>query len=86
MRVEDLLDCPALRRGSSEALLIVERIDRERVARLGTGDQVVEIAVRVAGPDLFDDHCPAPHVIERRSNAMQDIDLNDFLNGIPSTC
>ena len=45
--------CRLLRRG--QALLVVERIDCERLAGLAAGDEVVEVTVVVAGPDLLDD-------------------------------
>ncbi len=56
VRVEDLRDGPAfgLRRG--KAFLVVERIDRERLAGLGAGDEIVEVPAGIAGPDLFDEH------------------------------
>src|SRR5205823_7166267 len=55
--VEDLSDVPPLRLGGGEAFLVVQRIDRQRLAGLGAGDQVIEIAAGIRGPDLFDDHC-----------------------------
>ena len=54
--VEDLRDLPALDARRVQALLVVERIDRQRLAGLGAGDQVVVVAVGVAGPDALDDH------------------------------
>ena len=45
-----------LRLGRGEAFLMVERIDRQRLAGLVAGDQVIEVAAGVRGPDLFDDH------------------------------
>ena len=57
VRVEDLRDVPALRLGGGEAFLVVQRIDRQRLASLGAGDQIIEIAAGIGGPDLFDDHC-----------------------------
>ena len=54
--VEDLRDLPALVLGRGQALLVVQRIDRQRLAGLGAGDQVVVVAVGVAGPDALDDH------------------------------
>ena len=56
VRVENLRDLPALRLGGGQALAVVQRIDRERLAALGAGDQVVVVAVGVAGPDALDDH------------------------------
>jgi hypothetical protein len=54
--VQDLGDAPSLLLCRGEAFLVVERIDRERLAALGASDEVVEVAVAVAGPDLLDDH------------------------------
>ena len=42
--------------GGAQAFLVIQGIDRERLAGFSAGDQVVEVAVGVAGPDLFDDH------------------------------
>ncbi len=56
VRVEDLRDLPALRAGRVQAQLPLERIDGERFARLRAGNQVVEVAVGVTGPDAFDQH------------------------------
>ena len=56
MGVEDLGDRPALGLRRREAFLVIERIDRQRLAGFGAGDKVVEIAAGVTGPDLFDDH------------------------------
>ena len=66
VRVEDLRDRPAafLRRG--QALVEVERVYGERVTGLGAGDQVVEIAKGVGGPDLFDKHGRPPASSLRR--------------------
>src|SRR5262250_3349243 len=50
MGVEDLCDRPPPRAGESEALLVVERIDREGLAGLPAGDEVVEVAIGVRGP------------------------------------
>ena len=35
---------------------MVERVDRERLAGLRAGDQVVEVPQRVLGPDVSDEH------------------------------
>ena len=56
VRVEDLRDAPAVLLGRGQALAVIERVDRQRLAGLFAGDQVVVVAVRVAGPDAFDDH------------------------------
>src|SRR5216684_4067078 len=49
-----------LRLGRCQAFRVVERIDRQRLAGLAAGDQVVEIATGIGGPDLFDDHRMLP--------------------------
>ena len=56
VRVENLRDLPALRLGGGQAFLVVQGVDRERLAALGACDQVVVVAVGVAGPDALDDH------------------------------
>ena len=56
VRVQDLGNRPAPVRRDGKAFFVVERVDRERFAGLGTGDQVVEVPVGVTGPDLLDDH------------------------------
>lgn len=56
VRVEDLRDLPALDPGRVQGFFMVQRIDRQRFAGLGAGDQVVEVAVRITGPDAFDEH------------------------------
>ena len=56
MRVQDLGDRPAILLGGRQALLVIERIDGQRFAGFLAGDQVVEVAIGVRGPDLFDDH------------------------------
>jgi hypothetical protein len=60
MGVQDLRDAPAVRLRLRQALPVVERIDRESLAGVGTGDQVVEVPVGVAGPDSLDDHVISP--------------------------
>jgi hypothetical protein len=56
VRVQDLGDLPTvlLRRG--QTLLVIQGIDRQRLARVRADDEVVEVAIRVGGPDLMDDH------------------------------
>jgi len=46
--------------GRGKALLEVEWINGERVAGLGTRNEVVEVAVRVPCPDLFDEQLYSP--------------------------
>jgi hypothetical protein len=45
-----------VRAGAGQAFLVIERIDRERVATFTASDEVVEIAIGIASPYLFDDH------------------------------
>src|SRR5580658_16327 len=54
--VQDLGDGPALRTRRGLAQAPLQRIDRQRLAGLRAGDEIVEIAVIVGGPDAFDDH------------------------------
>ncbi len=53
--IEHEADVPALRSCAGEALSVVERVDGERLTSLRTGDEIVEVAVGVRGPDLLDD-------------------------------
>src|SRR5437762_3549036 len=62
VRVQHLRDALALCLRGGEAFLVVERIDRERLAGFGAGDQVIEIPSGIGGPDLFDNHPSAPGV------------------------
>jgi len=59
VRVEDLRDCPAAVFRNGQAFVVVKRIDCECVTSFRTDNQVVEVAIRVTGPDLFDNHCAA---------------------------
>ena len=54
--IEDLRDGPAFGLGRSQTFLVVERVDRERLAGFGAGDQIIEITTGIRRPDLFDDH------------------------------
>src|SRR3972149_205420 len=63
MGVQDLGDFPAPGLGRREAFHMVQGIDGERFSGVGAGDQVVEIAIRISGPDTLDDHCGAPSVL-----------------------
>lgn len=54
MGVQNLGDLPALFLGGGQALVILQRIDGQRLAAIRAGDQIIEIAVLVLGPDLFD--------------------------------
>lgn len=56
MGIQDLGDLPAPIPGGRKTLPEVQWIDRQRVAGFRARDQIVEIAVGVAGPDLLDDH------------------------------
>src|SRR5690606_24948499 len=56
VRVQDLRDLPAALLRGGEALRVVERVDRQRLARLRACDQVVEVAVGIRRPDALDDH------------------------------
>jgi hypothetical protein len=60
MGVEDLRDLPAAHARRVQAFLVVQRVDGQSLASLGAGDQVVEVAVCIAGPDAFDDHALLP--------------------------
>ena len=48
VRVEDLRDFQPAAFAAREALLMVQRIDRQRLAGFGAGDQIVEVAIVIA--------------------------------------
>ncbi len=58
--VENLGDLPALGLGGRETFLMIQGIDGKRFAGVGAGNQIVEIAIRVTGPDTLDDHLVLP--------------------------
>ena len=60
MRVEDLRDVPASLLCGRKALCIVQRINRQRLARLRAGNQVIKISIRIPRPDLLNDHDLSP--------------------------
>src|ERR1035441_6628010 len=60
MGVEDLADGPAHLLRTAQAGLPVERIDRQGLAGLAAGDQVVEIAALIVRPDALDQHGTLP--------------------------
>ena len=51
---------PAPGLGQAQAFGVVEGVDGHGFAGLGAGDQVIEIAVGVGGPDLLDNHGASP--------------------------
>ena len=54
--IENLRYRPAAFICDIEALCEVERVDRQRFACVLAGDEIIEIAVGVTGPDLLDNH------------------------------
>jgi hypothetical protein len=48
--------CQPLTRAVASVFSLSQRVDRQRLARVGAGHQVVEVAQRIAGPDSLDDH------------------------------
>ncbi len=58
--IQDLCDRPAALRGDREALLVIQRINRKRVARLRARNQIIEIPVGVSSPDLLNNQGVAP--------------------------
>ena len=75
--IEHLRDLPALVLGPRQALVVVQRVDGKRLAGLRAGDQVVEIAVGVAGPDLLDEHhsclSPTPPMSQRIDGSLRKV-------------
>ena len=58
--VEHLGDIPAEFPRPGQAFLVVQRVDGHGLAGFGAGDQVVEIAVGVSSPNLFNNHDGTP--------------------------
>ena len=56
VRVQDLGDIPSFFLGGPQTLFMVQGVDGQGLAGFATGDEVVEIAIGVGGPDLFDYH------------------------------
>jgi hypothetical protein len=56
MGVENLGDLPALGFGCAQAFFMVQRVNGQGLTGVRAGNQVIEIAKTVAGPDSFDDH------------------------------
>ena len=56
MGIEQLGDLPAAHLGGRQTLVAVQRVDGQRLAGLGAGDEVVVVAVGVVGSDALDDH------------------------------
>ena len=54
--IDYLRDLPAFVARRSEAFLVVQWIDCKSLAGLRAGDEIVEVSVRVARPDLLYDH------------------------------
>ena len=56
MGVQHLGDLPAPFLGASQAFFVRQGVHGQGLAGLRTGDEIVEIAPVVAGPNLLDDH------------------------------
>ena len=56
VRVQDLGDVPPFFLGGHQTLLMVQGVDGQGLAGFAAGDEIVEIAIGVGGPDLFDYH------------------------------
>jgi hypothetical protein len=56
VRVEDLGDIPSFFLGGPQTLFMIQGVDSQGLAGFATGDEIVEIAVSVGGPDLFNYH------------------------------
>ena len=57
--VQDLGDVPAFVFGGFQTLVAVQRVDGQGFTGFSAGHKIVEIAVGVGGPNLFDDHATA---------------------------
>jgi hypothetical protein len=60
MRIKHHRYFPAKLFSPRKALLMIQRIDRHRLACFTAGYQVVEIAIRVPCPYLLNDHTVTP--------------------------
>jgi len=56
MGVQDLGYFPAFFLGGLQALFMIQGVDGQGLTGFAAGDQIVEVAVGVGGPDLFDYH------------------------------
>ena len=54
--IQHLGDFPALVLGMMQTLFVVQGIDGQRLSGIGTGNEIIEVAPVVTGPDLFDNH------------------------------
>lgn len=60
MRIEDLGYGPAMFFCGREALAVIQWINSQRVTSFGAGDQVIEVAIRICGPDSLNYHLSFP--------------------------
>ena len=64
VRIQHLGDGPALALGARQALFMIQGINSHCFPRLGASNEIVEVAVAVGGPDLFDNHGAASFSFE----------------------
>jgi hypothetical protein len=67
MRVHNLCDLPACVFGGLQAFGAVQRVYGQGLAGFAASDQVIEITVRVGGPDLFDEHGHGLYVLVKNT-------------------
>lgn len=67
MGIEDLRDGPAVLLRDRQALLVVQRVNRQRVTGLRANDKVIKIAIGIACPDLFNDHSLPPQLLQEHA-------------------
>lgn len=60
VRIQDLRNFPAASRSNGKTFPVVQRINRQRIARLRARDEIIKIAVRIVRPNLLNDHSAAP--------------------------
>ena len=60
--VENLFNFPPILLRDRQALLMIQRVDREGLTRIRTDNQIIEVAVVISGPDLFNNHFLFPQI------------------------
>src|SRR5262249_49670757 len=71
--------------GGLEALFMIQGVDGESLAGFAAGDEVVEIAVGVGGPDLFDNHGASPVTRVRETQALEPNTMRELLFFVASS-
>jgi hypothetical protein len=56
MSVQDLCDLPPFVFSSRQTFAVIQRIDGQSFAGIRASDQIIEIAIGVGSPNLFNNH------------------------------